>query len=235
MQIIRRNQWGARPPRSVSRTIWTTDRLWVHHSAGAKPLPTLASETAMVRGIQSFHMGPARGWADIGYAYLIAPDSGRVYEGRGQNVWAAHCPGRNNEPSVCIMGTFDASPPADAARRSVWMLADYLGLRVLMGHRQGHPTSCPGDALMRSIVNAPRPMPAPSAPAETPRPYSNTLRLVLNGRAWAGWDDAAGPLAWIARHGLKADAETAIAWRGNVWRGPRDVTNVARTLAAKFL
>lgn len=233
-RIIRRSEWGAAPPRSVSRTIWTTTALWVHHSAGPAPANNPDSERAAVRGIQSYHQ-QSNGWSDIGYAYLIAPDSGRIYEGRGQNVWGAHCPGHNDEPSVCIIGTFATTPPSEAARRSVWMLADYLGLTHLKGHREGFSTSCPGDATMRSLVNAPRPFPPGSAAPNDPRPYSNTLRLAVNGRAWAGWDEAEGPLAWVARHGLKPSADAAIAWRGSVWRGPKDVTNVARTLAARFL
>lgn len=66
-------------------------------------------------------------------------------------------------------------------------------------------------------------------------PDGATLRLVLNGRRWSGWEEAGGPLQWIARNGIAPDAKTAIAWQGRVWRGPRDVTNVARNLTRRFL
>lgn len=233
IDIITRAEWGAKPPKSVSRTLWTTNTLWVHHSDGAAPSNDQNVEEAAVRGIQAFHQGPARNWADIGYAYLIAPYSGRIYEGRGQNVWAAHCPGHNDEPSVCIMGDFHATAPPEPARHAVWALADYLGLTNLNGHREGYPTSCPGDATMRALVNAPRPS-APK-PDPAPLPYSNTLRLAVNGRAWAGWGDAMGPIEWVARKGLRPDAVCAISWRGNVWRDPAEVTNVCRTLVNRFL
>ena len=66
-------------------------------------------------------------------------------------------------------------------------------------------------------------------------PGGNTLRLVVNGRLWAGWDEAGGALQWIARHGLEKSAKAALAWQGNVWNGPRDVTNVAKNLTRNYL
>ena len=66
-------------------------------------------------------------------------------------------------------------------------------------------------------------------------PSSDTLRLVVNGRSWSGWDEAAGAIEWIARNGLASDAKAAIAWQGEVWRGPKDVTNVCRNLYRNFL
>ena len=86
---------------------------------------------------------------------------------------------------------------------------------------------------MRTLVRAPRPEPPSADPA--PLPDGGTLRLVVNGRTWAGWDQAANPLISISRKPLRPTAEAAIAWRGNVWRGPVDVTNVARNLVNKFL
>lgn len=76
-----------------------------------------------------------------------------------------------------------------------------------------------------------------------PLPHGNTLRLVVHGHPkspWAGWDECRGPLRWIAEHGLApvpplAKGDHAIAWRGNVWRGHKDVTNVARHLVRKYL
>ena len=205
----------------------------MHHSDGYPPTADLAVEKATVKGIQAFHQGPARGWSDIGYAYLIAPYSGRIYEGRGQNVWAAHCPGRNDEPSVCLMGKFGEVEPPMAARLAVWKLADHLGMTNLKGHREGYSTTCPGDATMRVLINAPRPFTPDSDTA--PLPHDATLRLALNGRAWAGWAEVEGPLRWVAKNGLKPSAVAALSWRGNVWRNPLEVTNVARTLVNRFL
>lgn len=66
-------------------------------------------------------------------------------------------------------------------------------------------------------------------------PHGDSLRLVINGRKWAGWEDAAGAIEWVARNGLKPSATAAIAWRGNVWRGPKAVTNVCKSLSRTYL
>ena len=68
-----------------------------------------------------------------------------------------------------------------------------------------------------------------------PPPDGNTLRLVVEGRTWNGWEEAGGPLRWIARKGLDRKAKAALAWQGRVYRGAKDVTNVARNLERRFL
>jgi hypothetical protein len=81
----------------------------------------------------------------------------------------------------------------------------------------------------------------PIPPAPPPLPFDGALRLVLNGTLFAGWENAAGPITWIARHGLAPDAQVAISFRGPnadkaaVWRGPDKVTGVCRNLDARFL
>lgn len=246
IEIIPRSAWGAAPPRSVTRVSWAGLRtLWVHHSEGPAPAATPASERATVKGIQSFHQGPSRGWSDIGYAYLIAP-SGRIYEGRGHGVSAAHCPGHNHEPSVCLLGSYSSTPPTEAQRRAVWALADHLGCTQLKGHRQGFSTSCPGDATMRTLINAPRPGKTPAKP-EKPEPEWGTLRLAIRtaadkqagrpGRRWAG-HDAGNAIRWIAKNGVAKTSDVALAHKGNVWRtadvGNPHIRKVAKTLDNRF-
>lgn len=77
-----------------------------------------------------------------------------------------------------------------------------------------------------------------------PPPHGDTLRIVLataaeqrdgKTRRFAGWVECAGPMAWAAEHGLADDTAAVIAWRGNVWRGPREVAGVCRSLVARFL
>lgn len=72
-------------------------------------------------------------------------------------------------------------------------------------------------------------------------PYGATLRVVIDppgaapARSWAGWQDAAGPMRWIAENGIDDDAEAAIAWRGDLWTGPDRVAAVTRNLVRRFL
>ena len=68
-----------------------------------------------------------------------------------------------------------------------------------------------------------------------PPPHSESLRLVVNDRRWAGWEAAAGPIEWIGPNGLAKTSTAAIAWRGRVWRGPKDVVNVAKSLHRTYL
>lgn len=82
--------------------------------------------------------------------------------------------------------------------------------------------------------------PEPVAP-----PDGTTLRLAIRtsadkragrpGRGWAGWPQAEGALRWIKKNGLANDSDVALAWRGNVFRGPRRVEKVAATLVNRFL
>lgn len=145
MKLVTRSQWGARPPRSIPRhTPWNRSvDLWLHHTAGP--------ETQTPSDIQAFHQGPSRGWNDIGYNYLIAPD-GTVYEGRGREVWGAHSPGKNGQPSVALIGDYSTKRPSDAQHQAVYELRDYLGVGRVRGHRENTATSCPGDAAYSMIV-----------------------------------------------------------------------------------
>ena len=166
MKIVSRNEWGAAPPRSRVPVVWPAGvDLWVHHTAGP------ASQT--VQQIQAFHMGPARGWNDVGYGYLIR-DDGTVYEGRGRAL-GAHSPGVNHQPSVALIGDYSTTPPTDAQRLAVWALADHLEAGGLRGHRENTQTSCPGNAAMAKIVMAGPPEPEPPDTMTLPE------RLALTG------------------------------------------------------
>ncbi|MFC6880139.1 MULTISPECIES: N-acetylmuramoyl-L-alanine amidase [Actinomadura] len=142
MDIISRAEWGARAPRSRSTTDWSSRTEYVvHYSEG----PTDQS----VRSIQAFHMD-TRGWADIGYNFLVDVH-GRIYEGRGWLVVGAHAPDHNTSGiGVCMIGQDgDATP---AAKNAIRRLYDEAGRRAgrslrKLGHRDVYATSCPGDQL----------------------------------------------------------------------------------------
>lgn len=70
-------------------------------------------------------------------------------------------------------------------------------------------------------------------------PYGGSLRLAIGGKTYAGWEMAAPAIAWVARNGAK-DPKAAISYRGpdapaaTVWRGPKDVTNVCKSLVKTY-
>lgn len=232
MTIIPRRTWGAlRQARLIPVSFPAGSPLIVHHSAGASPGPnaTARQDYAAVRGIDRFHYY-TRGWSGgVGYNYLVS-EAGRILEGRGRHS-GAHTIGHNNQPAVCLIGDYRSHRPNRAMRAAVWELADHLGTRSLVGHRHFYATTCPGDAAMAHLVNL-----APLRLQDVPRhlPHGGSLRLAVGRQRFAGWDECRGPLQWIDRHGLEP-GQHAIAWRGNVWRGARDVTNVARHLVREFL
>ena len=179
MDIVPRSEWGARPPRNRVPTVWRAGvTLWLHHTVGQFVAPNIpvpgpkwsrtakgrvkiktalanrtrvqALERSAMREIQAFHQN-TRGWADIGYAYVCFA-SGRIYEGRGKNVVAAHCPGKNHEPSVALAGDYSRRTPTDRQRIAVAQLKGWLSAGAIRGHRQApYPTTCPGDAAVRAF------------------------------------------------------------------------------------
>lgn len=145
----------------------TVTHLIVHHTAMGVEAQC-SDWAALTRRIWEFHVFE-RGWADIGYNYLIDP-LGVIYEGRsgGDNVIGAHFSGVNpGTMAVALMGDFnEQTPSADALKSLREILAwkcekldldpqgkslhesSQLILNVISGHRDGpKPTECPGENL----------------------------------------------------------------------------------------
>jgi N-acetylmuramoyl-L-alanine amidase len=177
------NQTKYPEPPVVTRTEWecpdgpisthgnliyaTVTHLIVHHTAMGVEA-TDSDWPALVRSIWKFHV-IERGWADIGYNYLIDPN-GVIYEGRsgGANVIGAHFSGVNaGTMAVALLGDFSNAAPTSEALNSLkeilaWKCyqcgldpegrslhdASKLILNTISGHRDGpKPTECPGEAL----------------------------------------------------------------------------------------
>lgn len=83
----------------------------------------------------------------------------------------------------------------------------------------------PGPPLMASAeLVAPKgpkgyPLYRGAAPVlEEPPPDGGSLRLVLEDKRWAGWEEAGGALKWIAKKSLAPNRKVALAWRGTLRR-----------------
>src|SRR5690554_791665 len=122
LSIISRAQWGARQPTKKPVGMVTPQRdIYVHHTADNGPGPGPHAEAAYMRHLQRFHQD-GRGWADIGYSFVIMP-SGRVYEGRGFAVVGAHTEGHNSTAhGICFAGNFQTQQPTDEAIRAASQL-----------------------------------------------------------------------------------------------------------------
>jgi hypothetical protein len=118
MVTLTRAGWGARPPkaRQELNPARVTD-LFLHHTTG-----TYTDWKAATRSIQAFHM-TTRGWNDIAYNWLVAPDGTKI-EGRGFMTVGGHTKGHNSTGvAVAYLGD-GRLPVSDDAKRSIIELAD---------------------------------------------------------------------------------------------------------------
>jgi peptidoglycan recognition protein len=178
MTYITRKQWGARPPKQVTRMPRPVRLVYVHHTAG----PVGGDPAATVRAVQAQHMD-RQGWSDIAYQELVAPD-GTVFEGRGFDVQGGATQGRNSTSlAICALGNYDVTTvpapilDAIAARIAAAARGGFLaGGFVIAGHRDANATACPGrnlydalPAIRRRVADllAPAPVTPEGSMAET--------------------------------------------------------------------
>jgi len=152
VEIISRSEWGARQPKAVQTLRLPVRYAYIHHTAGSSP-NTMEKEHQLMRVIQNDHMN-SRGFADIGYNFVIMP-SGRIFEGRGWNrVGAATKKWNSQSLSFCWAGNYENNRPTsesiEAGRRllahaieSGYLTSDF----VIRGHRDAAKTACPGRYL----------------------------------------------------------------------------------------
>ncbi|MEW6744889.1 MAG: peptidoglycan recognition family protein [Planctomycetota bacterium] len=154
-----RAEWKAAPLRTDRADPMTSAyRITVHHSGIEEPSRLAADETArIIRNIQADHL--RRGWADIGYHYLV-DTSGRVWEGRPREWQGAHAGNSTlnaGNIGISLLGNFEVQKVTEAQKRS---LATLLALLCKMHgidaghiytHRELHGTLCPGAHLQTFV------------------------------------------------------------------------------------
>ncbi len=179
MDLIRRDAWGAAPPRGKPIAIPSPVKdLYLHHSAGAD------NGLQTVQAIQRFHQ-ESRGWADIAYTWLYSPRDRAWFEGRGPAVAGAHTRNHNRTShAVCVLGNFEVSipPPHVAIDLAAWARwhGGTWGPDFYRGHRDVGATACPGKhlyALIDHINRRARDEIQPDIEPEPPqRPHSPDVR-----------------------------------------------------------
>jgi peptidoglycan hydrolase-like protein with peptidoglycan-binding domain len=153
MEIITRKQWGAKAPKG-SRNSWgsTIAGVGLHWEGPHMGTPAESKVPAILRSIQSFHMG-SRGWSDIAYNYVVDP-YGNVYEARGMAAASGafgDADGNAHYVAICYLGGSGDAFTA-AARKSIHDLTAYLRAEhkvgsAVKGHRDFKSTDCPGDVI----------------------------------------------------------------------------------------
>jgi N-acetylmuramoyl-L-alanine amidase len=175
MQIITRDQWGARPPK-WREAISISKGVFIHYNGGSNlPANVVAGDfnavCAHLRGVQSYHMN-TQGWPDIAYSFCV--DSvGRIYELRGWGVAGAHTLGWNWDSHAIYLPLGGDQAPTDtqiaAANQVIAEHDRRFGAGFVKGHQQApNSTSCPGGPTMARILagdfHATDPMPPPPPP-----------------------------------------------------------------------
>lgn len=116
-----------------------------------------------VADIDAWHK--ARGWAGIGYHYVVYRD-GSVHRGRPDSMTGAHVVGRNRGTlgAVYIGGTAANGKPKDtrtAAQKKAMLklttdLAEKYSLNLISGHNQYAAKACPSfDVRTDALGNIP--------------------------------------------------------------------------------
>lgn len=151
-QVVRRGTWGAEPLKPNHDPMEKITRVTLHHTAEVAGMGT-RKDADLVKGIQNFHRN-TRGWADIGYHWIIGLD-GNVYEGRALGIQGAHAGGGNNKHNlgISVIGDFTTGLPAKRQLRTTALFLEAslrhykIPTSELRGHRDFKATECPGSAL----------------------------------------------------------------------------------------
>jgi N-acetylmuramoyl-L-alanine amidase len=159
--IVKRAGWGAKPPTQRSTFKSAPDGVFLHYTAAAwDRTQDHADCPDRVRRIQSYHMGPSRGWNDVAYSMLYCRH-GVVFEGRGWGVQGAHTIGFNGSAhAFCFLGTDrdGRDDVTDKGRAAVsWLIGEASrrypeGKGKVRGHGDVNPTACPGAELRAFIA-----------------------------------------------------------------------------------
>ena len=159
MNIIKRSEWGAREPNYPFKK-HSPNKITIHHvgSSDNKPIIKSFAGKNSIKSIESYHIDK-RGWNNIGYHYIIAPN-GDIYEGRPDDVVGAHVRNHNtNNIGINIWCNSDIEVPTDNQIKSLKELLNNLfkiyniDIKDVYGHKDLVSTDCPGTNLY-NILNA---------------------------------------------------------------------------------
>ena len=125
--------------------------LVIHHSAIYEN-----DGLSTLREIQRLHRED-RGWADIGYHFLVDKD-GAIYQGRELQVRGVHTAGYNTgSAGICLLGDYRFLAPPAAQMAATAALIAWLAERLQPTHLAWHQqfnraTACPGAQLITKLA-----------------------------------------------------------------------------------
>lgn len=219
MQIVKRSAfgWG-----SSAASYAKPSRGLVIHYDGSKQGLAGKEHGACVdywRRTRKFHMGPARGWADIGYSWGACPH-GIVFEGRGLDRMQAAQPGGNTEWYSVTLMSGPGEQPTEAQINAVrelraWLMTKGVG-PLVRGHRDFYSTSCPGDELYRLVTNGTFTKTPTSSPEEDDVSakdlWTHELKVPFGSEdnpSWQAGNILVNVAKWVREIEAKVDAQNA--------------------------
>lgn len=151
--VITRTEWTrARPIVALADPMGRIDKITVHHEGSTAFYSTAKGDVARkLESIRNAHL--SRGWADIGYHYIIDP-AGRVWQGRPLNLQGAHVKdGNPGNLGVMVLGNFEIQRPTTAQFSTLDQFVAHqmrqyrVSIRNVYTHQEMRPTACPGRSL----------------------------------------------------------------------------------------
>ena len=155
------------------------DEIIIHCSATRPGWMAGRPVAEMVQEMRRWHV-QHRGWRDVGYHWVIAPD-GSVAAGRSEAVAGAHCRCRNaHSLGICLIGGHGSSATdrfsehyTPEQHRSLRALIDriksrYPSIRRVSGHNEHVAKACPGFTVGGWLSGRAGPVAAPRrSPAQS--------------------------------------------------------------------
>ena len=132
-------------------------KITIHHE-GWTPFTgtSLAATYDRIESIRQIHTRD-RGWADIGYHFVI-DRKGRVIEGRSLSYQGAHVSENNpHNLGIVLLGNFDQQKPTADQIETLgrftrqMVIAHNVPSHLVRTHREINPTICPGKHLQGHI------------------------------------------------------------------------------------
>ena len=133
------------------------NKITIHHEGSSPFYSTNQGDVA--RRLESIRAGHvSKGWADIGYHYVIDP-AGRVWQGRPTSLQGAHVKDENpGNLGVMVLGNFESqrATPAQLATLDQFVASQMrqygVSVRNVYTHRELRPTACPGRSLQAYML-----------------------------------------------------------------------------------
>lgn len=162
VRLLPRSRWRARPIRSNVRPMRRVRRVTIHHTGPPKAFwgHSLSDVAHEIRRVQQVHQRD-RGWADIGYHYIV-DRAGNVWQGRPLKYQGAHAGGAANEGNigVVILGDYTRQKLTGNQRRTIALfLLDVMRLYSIPpgqifthGEILRGGTACPGPEITEYVA-----------------------------------------------------------------------------------